>query len=210
MTHHFGKALAAAALALAGFSANAASVAYTGNLGDASNPYLHDRFLDAPVFTDPDHPGDNSYVVSNNVALYQLILTQAGTLTITSDSLANGGIDSLVSLWFGSTTSATLVGEGVDDFTWTLPGTAAGSYWVSIGTWNNDSYADNPGGSTLVDGFDGLGQPDLIGNGNYDVVVSLDTGTPPPPPVPEPSEAALLMLGLAAIGTRAWRARRAG
>ena len=210
MTRHFGKALVAIALALAGFSASAASVAYTGNLGDASNPYLYDRFLGTPVFTDPDHPGDNSYVVSNNVALYQLTLTQGGTLTITSDSLASGGIDSLVSLWFGSTMSATLVGEGVDDFTWTMPGTAAGSYWVSIGTWNNDSFADNPGDATLGDGFDGLGQPDLLGNGNYDVVVSLDTGVTPPPPIPEPSQPALLVLGLAALATRALRARRAG
>ena len=208
MTHHFGKALAAAALALAGFSANAASVNYSGNLGDSGNPYLVDRFLGSPVFVDPSDPTDNSAVVANNVALYQLQITQAGTLTITSDSLANGGIDSLVSLFAGSDHSATLVGDGVDDFTWTLP-IAIGSYWVAITDWNNDSFVDNLGYGTLADGFIGLGQSYLLGNGNYDVTVSLDTGTPPPPPIPEPSEAALLMLGLAAICTRAWRARKA-
>jgi hypothetical protein len=206
MTHLFSKALGAAALAFAGFSASAASVNYTGNLGDSGNPYLRGAELGAPVFVDPGDPTDNSVVVANNVALYQVDITQAGALTITSDSLAHGGIDSLVSLFAGSNLGATLVGTEIDDFTWTLPVTP-GWYWVAIGDWNNDSFADNLGAGTLGDGFIGLGQAGSLGDGSYDVTLSLDTGTAP---IPEPSQSALLALGVAALATRAWRARRAG
>ena len=209
MTHHFGKALAAAALALAGFSASAASVNYSGNLGDTGNPYLYGSDLAGPVFVDPDDSTDNSRVVANNVAMYQLVLAQGGTLTITSDSLGSGGVDSYVSLFSGSTQAATFIDSRMDDFTWTMS-IAAGSYWVTIGDWENMSFAENLGHGTLADGFIGVGDPNWLGDGHYDVTVSLDTGATPPPPIPEPSQAVLLMLGLAAVGTRAWRARRAG
>lgn len=213
MTHHFGKALAAAALALAGFSASAASVNYSGNLGDTHNPYLYGSDLAGPVFVDPDDSTDNSRVVANNVAMYQLVLTQGGTLTIASDSLGSGGVDSYVSLFSGSTLAATFIGSRTDDFNdWTLA-VAAGSYWVTIGDWVNMSFAENAGpttpAGTLGEGFIGIGDPNWLGDGHYDVTVSLDTGVTPPP-IPEPSQAVLLMLGLAAVGTRAWRARRAG
>ncbi len=205
MTHLLRTALAAATLALAGLPAHAASVAYTGNLGDPGNPYLHSYDMGAPVFVDPSDPGDNSAVVANNVALYALDLGQPGTLTITSASLAHG-IDSLVSLFQGSDLTATLVGSQTDDFTWSLP-VAAGWYWVAIGDWDNDSFADNLGTGTLGDGFIGLGQPGSLGDGSYSVTVSLDTGTPP---IPEPAPAAMMALGLVALATRAWRTRRAG
>ena len=207
MNQFITKALSATALALAAFSASAASVNYSGNLGDTANPYLYGSDLASPVFVDPSNPGDNSAVVANNVALYQLVLAQGGTLTITSDSLGNNGIDSYVSLFSGGTMAATLVGSAMDDFTWTLA-VSAGSYWVSIGDWENMSFAENAGSGTLGDGFIGVGDPNWLGNGNYDVTVSLDTGVTPPPPIPEPSQSALLLLGLAALGTRAWRARK--
>lgn len=206
MAHLFHKALVATALAMAGLAADAASVNYAGNLGDAGNPYLYGNDLGAPVFVDPSDPTDNSAVVANNVALYQLDITQAGTLTLTSDSLAHGGIDSIVSLFSGSTWSATLVGSWEDDFSGSLA-VPVGWYWVAITDWNNDSFVDNLGGGTLGDGFIGLGQSGTLGDGSYDVTVSLDTGTPP---IPEPSSSALLLLGVAALATRAWRARRAG
>ena len=61
------------------------------------------------------------------------------------------------------------------------------------------SYAENPGGYTLGDGFSQLGDPNSLGNGGY----ALDVTTP----VPEPSGALLLAVGLAALATRVRRNR---
>ena len=208
MTHIFGKALAAAALALAGFSANAASVTYSGNLGDSANAYLVGSDLGAPVFSDPSAPGDpdaTARVVANNVALYQLVLSQAGVLTLSSGPLGTG-IDPYVTLFSGNDHGATFVASAQDAFSWSSA-VLAGSYWVAIGDYENFSFAENWGTGTLGDGFIAIGDPNLLGDGSYSVTASLDTGTPP---IPEPSESAMLLLGVAALVTRAWRARRAG
>ena len=189
--------LAATALALAGFTAQAASVTYAGNLGDSGNPYLTEYDLSPADFSSDE-------AIANNVALYQLVLTQAGTLTLSSSTYSGGGIDPYVTLFAGSDMTATLAGSAIDDFSWSLP-VAAGDYWVAIADWDNMSFAENLGTGTLGDGFIGLGQPGLLGDGSYSVLVSLDTGTPP---VPEPSGAWLFAAGLAAaLAARRWRAR---
>ena len=193
------KTLTAAALALAASAAGAtASVTYAGSLADPANPYLYARDLGLPDFTD-------DVAIANNVALYQLHLTQAGTLTITSGSYGAGGIDPYVTLFSGSDMSAVFVGSAIDDFSWSSP-EAAGWYWVAIAEWDNYSFAENLGTGTLGDGFIGLGQAGYLGDGTYSVTVSLDTGLPA---VPEPSPAWLLGAGLAALAARTWRARRA-
>ena len=196
MRHLFRNALAGAALALAGICADAASVDYSGSLGDSGNPYLFGSDRGAPDFTDAPY---------NNVALYQVDVTQAGTLTISSAGFGDGHLDPYVTLFSGADHGAVFVGSAQDDFSWSLP-VAAGWYWVAIGDWENFSFAENLGSGTLADGFIGIGDPNYYADGAYSVTVSLDTGTPP---IPEPSPSALLALGLVALGTRAWRGRRA-
>ena len=195
------KALAAATLALAALAAHAASETLAGRLDDTGNAALM-------AGNGPLAPADFSSpeAIANNVALYQVQFAQAGTLTISSTDYGSGGIDPYVSLFAGSDMSATFVASGIDDFSFSQAVTP-GWYWVTIGSWVNESYAEQQGG-TLGDGFFGLGQADLMGDGTYSVRVSLDSGTPPPPPVPEPSTTWLLGLGLSVLGVRAWRARR--
>ena len=195
MSHFLTKALLAASLALAGGAATAASVEYAGDLGDAGNPYLVGRDLGAP---DLDNP-------NNNVALYQLHLTQDGMLTLSSDGYGQGHLDPYVTLFSGSDLTAVFAGSAEDDFNQAFAVTA-GWYWVAISDWENFSFAENAGTGTLGDGFIGLGDPNYYADGHYDVIATFDGGTPP---IPEPSQSALLGLGLAALATRAWRGRRA-
>jgi hypothetical protein len=187
-------AAAAAVLLLAASAAGAASVTYAGALGDPGNPYLRAADLGLPDFTD-------DAAIANNVALYPLRLTQAGTLTITSGSFGAGGIDPSVTLFAGSDLSATFAASATDDFTWSSA-EPAGWYWVAISEWDDYSFAENLGMGTLGDGFIGLGQAGLLGDGTYSVTVTLDTGTPP---VPEPAPAWLLGVGLLALTARLWR-----
>jgi hypothetical protein len=193
------KCLVAAALALAGLAAQAAAVTLAGKLDDAGNPYLHAYDMGFPLF-------DSDEDIANNVALYQVDVTQAGTLTLASGTYGAGGIDPYVTLFSGSDFSATFVASAQDDFTWSGAVTP-GWYWVAIADWDNYSFAENLGTGVLGDGFIGIGQADLLGDRSYSVTVSLDTGSTPP--IPEPSPAWLLGAGLAALAARSWRARRA-
>jgi hypothetical protein len=190
---------AAAALALAGLAAHAAPVTLAGKLDDPGNPDLRAYDMGAAQFgSDED--------IADNVALYAIDLTQAGTLTLASGSYGTGGIDPYVTLFSGSDFGATFVASAMDDFTWS-GAVAPGGYWVAIADWDDFSFAENLGTGTLADGFIGIGQADLLGDRGYSVTVSLDTGAPPP--IPEPAPAWLLGAGLAALAARTWRARRA-
>jgi hypothetical protein len=188
-------ALAGAALALA--STLAGATTFAGNLGDSANTALVGSDMGAPLF-------DNDNDIANNVALYTFT-TLTGTVSIVSTGFAAGGVNPYFTLFAGSGPTATFYGSNYDqafstggDFTWT--GTlAAGTYEIALGSFANMSYAENPGGYLLGDGFSQLGDPNSLGNGSY----ALDVTTP----VPEPSGALLLAVGLAALATRVRRNR---
>jgi hypothetical protein len=191
--------LAGAALALA-TSLAGASTTYDGNLGDSGNAALVGSDLGAPDFTDANS-------VADNVALYAFTVWRAGTVSIVSTGFAGGGVDPYFTLFSGSGNAATFLDSNYaqatstgGDFTWT--GTLApGSYEIALGAFENMSFAENLGTGALGDGFIFLGDPNSLGSGAY--ALTLTT------PVPEPASGWLLAIGLAAVGTRAWRARRA-
>ena len=191
-------ALAGAALfALA--TAAGATTTLSGNLGDPGNAALVGSDLGPPDFTD-----DNA--VANNVALYVFTVNHAGTVSVVSTGFAAGGVDPYFSLFAGSGASATFVDSNNaqatttgGDFTWT-GSLAVGSYEIALGPYDNMSFAENLGVGTLGDGFIALGEPGSLGDGSY----SLELTTP----VPEPTAPWLMAVGLAALATRPWRARR--
>ena len=189
--------LAGIALALAASMAGAATL--SGNLGDSGNGALVGSDLGAPDFTDANS-------IADNVALYTFTVTHGGTVGIVSTGFAGGGVDPYFTLFTGSGSSATFLDSNYaqatstgGDFTWS--GTlGVGSYEIALGAFENMSFAENLGSGTLGDGFIFLGDPNSLGNGDY--ALTLTT------PVPEPTSAWLLAIGLAALATRAWRARR--
>ena len=192
-------ALAGLALAAAGTVAGAATT-FAGNLGDPGNAALVGSDLGAPDFS-----SDNA--IANNVALYVFTVALDGTVSITSTGFAAGGIDPYFTLFAGSGAGATIVDSnytqavygGGGDFTWA--GTlAAGSYEIALGAFENMSYAENPGGYALGDGFSGLGDPNSLHDGGYSLTVTT--------PVPEPAAAWLMLLGAAALATRVRKLRR--
>lgn len=195
--HFFRTVLAGAALALAASLAGAATLA--GNLGDSGNAALVGSDLGAPGFGDDD-------AIANNVALYTFTVTHGGTVRIVSTGFAGGGVDPYFTLFAGSGAPATFLDSNWTqatstggDFTWT--GTlGAGDYEIALGAFENLSFAENLGSGTLGDGFIALGDPNSLGDGSYALVLTT--------PVPEPTTAWLLAIGLAAVGTRAWRGRR--
>lgn len=189
--------LACAALALCAASAGAATL--SGNLGDSGNGALVGSDLGAPDFTDAN-------AVADNVALYAFTVPVGGTVSIVSTGFAGGGVDPYFTLFSGSGNLATFLDSNYaqatstgGDFTWS--GTLApGSYEIALGAFENLSFAENLGSGTLGDGFIFLGDPNSLGDGSYSLTLTT--------PVPEPTSAWLLAIGLAAIGTRAWRGRR--
>lgn len=189
--------LAGTVLALAASLAGASTL--SGNLGDSGNGALVGSDLGAPDFTD-----DNA--IADNVALYAFTVSVGGTVSIVSTGFAGGGVDPYFTLFSGSGNAATFLDSNYaqatstgGDFTWT--GTLSpGSYEIALGAFENMSFAENAGSGTLGDAFIALGDPNSLGDGSY--LLTLST------PVPEPASAWLIAIGLAALGTRAWRGRR--
>ena len=189
--------LAGAALVLA--STLAGATTYAGNLGDAGNTALVGSDLLAPDFTDAN-------AVADNVALYTFSVTIPGTVNIVSTGFAAGGVDPYFTLFAGSGNSATFVDSNYvqaistgGDFTWS-GALAVGTYEIALGAFENMSFAENLGTGTLGDGFIFLGDPNSLNDGSY----SLNVTTP----APEPSETLLMLVGLAALGTRFRRSRQ--
>jgi hypothetical protein len=202
MTNTIRNGLAGLALVATAMAASA-STTYSGNLGDAGNTALVGSDLGAPTFVDP------AFDPAFNVALYSFTVSIGGAVSLVSTGFAGGGVDPYFTLFTGSGNAATFLDSNYTqaydtggDFSWT--GTlAAGQYEFSLGTFGNLSFAEqDPASYTLGDGFIGIPNVGSLGNGNY--AVTLTT------PVPEPSQTWLLGLGLAALATRAWRARRSG
>jgi len=193
-------------LALLGGAAQAAPLlTVSGFLNDAGNANLvgSGPAPDPPLF-------GNDFDIANNVAVYALAVAAPATVTFDSNGFAAGGVDPYFTLFQGSlpATATFLASNFVQafstggDFLISLA-LAGGDYFVAIGAFANESFAENSGGGTLSDGFIGLGQPGLLGTYFYALEVTSDA-VPPPPPLPEPSSLLLLVLGLAAVA----RARR--
>ncbi len=194
-------ALAGATLVAAAMTAAAATATTTlaGNLGDPGNAALVGSDLGAPDFTD-----DNA--IANNVALYTFTVNHAGAVSVASTGFAGGGVDPYFTLFTGSGAGATFLASNYDqatttggDFTWS-GSLAVGSYEIALGAFENMSFAENLGSGTLGDGFIMVGDPNSLHSGAY----SLDLTTT----IPEPSSLWLMAIGVAAVGTRTWRARR--
>lgn len=199
------RVLATTALAALATTASAGTTLLVGNLGDEHNTALVNYDLSTPV---DFNPLDDS-VIANYVALYTFQVVIPGTVSVTSTAANAAGMLPYFSLFSGSGTSATFLDSNFDfeaydpvggDFTWA--GTlAAGTYEIALGTYENMSFAeqDSTGATKLGAGFIGFGQ--YLGTGAYSLTLTT--------PVPEPTPAWLLGVGLAALGTRSWRARHA-
>ena len=178
--------------------AQASAVTFTGRLDDSADT-LHlvgSQGLTAPQF-------GSDYDIANNVALWTFNVATSGLIAISSTSYSAGGIDAYLTVFLGTGNDATYVGSGIsvdglEDFNFALS-LLAGDYTLAIGTFANQSFADNSGG-TLADGFIGLGEPGSLGSSAYVVSVSTDVVVNP---VPEPDAASLafIALGVAAWGT---------
>jgi hypothetical protein len=176
-------------------------VSFSGNLGDRANGALVASDLSAALF-------DFDQDTANNVALYALHVSTAGSAGFASTGFVPGGIDPYFSIFSGTDrATATFVESNYffatatgGDFAMTVP-LAAGDYTVAIGVYTNLSYAENLGSGFLADGFIGLGDPQYLRNGSYALTVTLpDAGT-----VPEPSGA---LLALTAASAALWARRR--
>lgn len=189
--------------------ANATPITFSGYLNDAGNAALVASDLSGPLFVD-------EYDIANNVALYTLNVTTAGTATFTSLGYAQGGVDPYFTLFEGGASTATFFASNYNeaystggDFTISVP-VAVGTYQMAVGAFANLSFAENYGTGTLADGFIALGVPYSLGDPNstsysyYELQVTLPTETTP---VPEPASVTLTALGLAAAAARRRRSK---
>jgi hypothetical protein len=187
----FGALLVAAA-------ASASAQTYTGRFDDPRNTALVASDLSAASFAD-------EFAIANNVAIYDLVVPIAGTVSIQSTGFGEGGADPYFTLFQGADATATFLDSNYlqafstgGDFSYSAS-LAAGAYKIALGVFANMSFAENLGSGTLTDGFIALGEPGSLGDGHYRLVVTT--------PVPEPSTWLLLLLGM---GGLAMRQRRRG
>lgn len=183
------------------------AVTYSGNFGDPGNIALVGSDLGSASFTDAD-------AVSNNVALYDLVVPVTETVSITSTSFAAGGADPYLTLFQGSGGAATFFDSNYNqafstggdlDYSATL---AKGSYEVALGVFANLSFAENFGSGTLADGFTGLGDPGSLGNGGYEVKVSMPISAPEIDPSSAAGALTLLAGAVLVLRSRHGRAHR--
>jgi hypothetical protein len=195
------------ALGLAVLSASAhAELVFAGQLNDPANAALAASDLTAPQFASPVD-------VANNVALLTFTVGLAGSVEVRSTGFAAGGVDPFFSLFQGTGPTATFLASNYDqafstggdfDYVGLL---ATGAYTIALGTFANESFAENYGSGTLADGFIGLGTESYLGDSSYRLSV---TSLPVTAPVPEPTSAALLLIGMAALFARRRHMQRVG
>ena len=174
-------------------SASAQTYTYTGRFDDPANSALVASDLTAASFID-------EFAVANNVAIYDLVVGIAGTVSIKSTGFGEGGIDPYFTLFQGSDGTATFFDSNYlqafstgGDFSYSAS-LGAGAYKIALGIFANMSFAENFGAGTLADGFVALGEPGSLGDGHYRLVVST--------PVPEPSAWLLLASGIGGLAMR--------
>jgi hypothetical protein len=172
-------------------TAAASAQTYTGRFDDPGNAALVASDLTAASFVD-------DFAVANNVAIYDLVVGTAGTVSIQSTGFGEGGADPYFTLFQGSDGTATFLDSNYvqafstgGDFSYSAL-LAAGAYKITLGVFANMSFAENLGSGTLADGFIALGEPGSLGDGHYRMVVTT--------PVPEPSTWMLLAMGLVVPG----------
>lgn len=170
--------------------AAASATTLGGRFDDPANSALVSSDLSQASF-------DSPFEIANNVALYAFSVPVAGEVSITSSGFASGGADPYLTLFGGSSGTATFLDSNYaqafsvgGDFSYVamLP---AGAYQFTIGVFANLSFAENRGGM-LGDGFTGLGTPLSLGDASYRIELST--------PVPEPSIRAAMVAGLLALG----------
>jgi len=184
-----------ALLCTAGSFVGAAAGAQTfvGRLDDPANAALVASDMGAPSFAD-------EFTIANNVALYDLVVSFGGLVTIQSIGFVAGGVDPYFTLFKGADGSATVLDSNYlqafstgGDFVYSVA-LAAGAYKIALGAFANMSFAENTGAGYLADGFVGLGDPSSFGDGSYRLVVTSA--------VPEPTTWALLAMGLVMLSAR--------
>lgn len=177
MTYQIHKRFFVASFLLAS-AATASAATFSGNFGDSSNTALVGSDLGAASFSD-------SYAIADNVALYNLVVPTAETVSIQSTAFAAGGADPYFSLFQGTGGSATFLASNYNqafstggdfDYSGML---VAGHYEIALGVSANMSFAENYGSGTLADGFIGLGDPGSLGNGSYALQVTMKSAQPP-------------------------------
>jgi len=180
-------------LATAFVGATAGAQTFAGRLDDPANAALVASNMGAPSFAD-------EFAIANNVALYDLVVSFGGTVTIQSTGFATGGVDPYFTLFSGAGGSATFLDSNYlqafstgGDFSYSAT-LAAGAYRIALGAFANISFAENSGTGNFEDGFVGLGDPSSLGDGSYRVVATQA--------VPEPASWALLAIGLAMFSVR--------
>jgi hypothetical protein len=188
MKRFFTAAIAAAVLATSGVSALAANFSFSGNL-----------------------PGDNdvaflAFTLASPSDVTLRTWSYAGGTNAAGDLIAAGGFDPIVSLFFGTGSTALLIGANDDGLGVPVdPGTGlaydsllesfalpAGMYTVALSQFAN--FANGP---TLGDGFLGAGNSNFDGRTSawaLDILGADSAG------LPLPGTLALTMLGLAAAG----------
>jgi hypothetical protein len=192
---------------------HASATTVSGHLNDSTNTALvgSDGYQDLQAAR-----FGNDGEIARNVAVYELTVTNTGTLDFTSLGYAAFGAEPYFTLFQGSGTGATFLGSNYFDpnidfsLSYLLN---AGSYMFAIGVWMNMSFAENnpDADPTLGDGFTALGGPGQLGSYYYELeIASADGGVfdinpatgiiTPPQPVPEPSTWLLMGFGLLALG----------
>ena len=178
----------------------AVTTTYAGNFGDPANTALLGSDLLAPQFADAN-------AISENVAVYSLIVPVSELVSFTSTAFALGGADPYFSLFnsvadggqFLASNYAQAFSTGGDfSYSATL---GPGTYLMALGVFGNLSYAENLGSGSFSDGFVALGSPASLNNGAYAVDVTMAIS------VPEPARWQLLAAGLLAGIAVAWRRR---
>jgi hypothetical protein len=206
------RCVAAAVPLLVSTTAEAAVI--SGFFNDSGNSALVWRDLGLPSFA-------NDAEIAQNVAVFELTVTTAGTFTFTSAGFAAGGAEPYFSIFSGNGNAATFLDSNfLDpsiDFSLTHA-LAVGTYVLAVGVWENLSFAENLGTGSLGDGFTGLGDPTRLGSSYYEIEFLSADGAGAitrsggdvvsPPTIPEPGTLLLLCVGLPGLAAAACRRRR--